>query len=70
MNNEEKEVTNAIYELMKGKDYLDKNDQLVWYTREMKGHGSTCRRDIKTKSFPQRNKDIWSGVKMWSKQSE
>ena len=57
----------AIYKLMTGKDYLDRKDLLVWDTRETRGHGrklkkSTFRRNIKMKSFPHRNVDIWNGL--------
>ena len=59
----------AIYEykLLMSQNYLDGEDLLLWDTREMRGHGrklkkSTCRRDIKMKSFPQRSVDIWNGL--------
>ena len=57
----------VIYKLMMGKDYLDREDLLVWDTRETRGHGrkvkkSTCRRDMEMKSFPQGSVDIWNGL--------
>ena len=57
----------AIYKLMMNKHYLDRENLLLWNTRETRGHGrklkkSTCRRDIMMKSFPQRSVDIWNGL--------
>ena len=57
----------AICRLMMKKDYLDRDDLLVWDTWETRGHRrklkkSTCRRDIKMKSFPQRSVDTWNGL--------
>ena len=57
----------AIYKLMMNKDYVDRDDLLVWDTRETRGRGrkvkkSTCRRDIEWKSSPPRSVDIWNGL--------
>ena len=55
----------AIYKLMTGKDYIDREELLVWDSRETRGHGcklrkSNYRRDIKKNSFPHRNVDTWN----------
>lgn len=52
----------VLYKLMMNKDCLDREDILLWDIREMRRHGrkfkkSTCRRNIKMKSFPQRSVD-------------
>ena len=55
----------AIYRALKGKDKVDKDDLFVRDSRDTRGHDmklkkTTCRRDIKKYSFPNRSIEIWN----------
>ena len=56
-----------VYRIMKGVVHLDREDLINWDIRDTRGHGkklkkSTCRRDIKKHSFPQRCIETWNGL--------
>ncbi len=65
----------AVCRMMKGMEDLDRDDLIIWDTRNTKGHDErikkkSCRRDIKKKSFPHSLVDVWNGLKEELVQSE
>lgn len=57
----------TIYRIMKNMEILDREDLLIWDTRNTRGHGKKLkkdnyRRDVKRNSFPHRVVDVWNNL--------
>ena len=57
----------VVYRVASGVENLDREDLCVRSERETRGHGkklraTTCRRDVKKFSFPNRSIELWNGL--------
>ena len=58
----------TLHRLLNGMEQLDREDLLVFSEKDTRGHTrklrpTTCRRDVKKLSFPNRSIKLWNGLK-------